>query len=230
MKRKIAILGTASHFSQAPFFDDEFEIWILNDMYDIVPRYDVLFNLHSYEDNEKHIARVSNTLHIDNLRNITDDDKIIVMQDAYKDIPRAVKYPLQKMLEIHGRKFTSTIAYMLALALDKEEVDEMHLYGVDMSNETEYAHQREACAYFIGLARGEGIKVVINKESSLLKVNYLYGYESEKANEFISKCKKRLQFMEKQKEQTENQIKNLKMLLNRTEGAIDNIKYTMNTF
>ena len=224
--KKVAILGLASHYKDAPFYDDDTEIWILNDMYDLVPRYDRLFELHDINFVKKYFTRTTNTFHYDNLINI---DKTVYMQDRQEEIKNSIKYPLEEMKALYGEYFTNSVSYMLALAIE-EGFDEIQLYGVDMAVNSEYKEQRPSCEYFIGIAKGKGINVVISLKSDLLKSNYLYGYEQAKVDNFIGKCNKRLEFLNKQKEQTQKQIQDLTMLLNRTEGAIENLKYTMNIF
>jgi hypothetical protein len=224
--KKVAILGLASHYKDAPFYDDDIEIWILNDMYDLVPRYDRLFEMHDISFVKKYFTRTTNTFHYDNLINI---DKTVYMQDRQEEIKNSIKYPLEEMKSLYGEYFTNSVSYMLALAIE-EGFDEIQLYGVDMAVNSEYKEQRPSCEYFIGIAKGKGINVVISQKSDLLKSNYLYGYEQAKVDNFIGKCNKRLEFLNKQKEQTKRQIKDLTMLLNRTEGAIENLKYTMNIF
>lgn len=224
--KKVAILGLASHYKDAPFYDDDIEIWILNDMYDLVPRYNRLFEMHDINFVKKYFTRTTNTFHYDNLVNI---DKTVYMQDRQEEIKNSIKYPLEEMKSLYGEYFTNSISYMLALAIE-EGFDEIQLYGVDMAVNSEYKEQRPSCEYFIGIAKGKGINVVISQKSDLLKSNYLYGYEQVKVDNFIGKCNKRLEFLNKQKEQTKRQIQDLTMLLNRTEGAIENLKYTMNIF
>ena len=56
--------------------------------------------------------------------------------------------------------YESTFAYMLALAISKYP-QEIHIWGVRMAADEEYAYQRANCEYMIGYARGLGIKVTI---------------------------------------------------------------------
>jgi hypothetical protein len=77
-----------------------------------------------------------------------------------------------------------------------EGFKEIHLYGVDMAVSTEYDEQRPSCEYFIGLARGRGIKVYIPEESHLLKVRYKYGYEAKSESVYRKNLKQRKQICE----------------------------------
>lgn len=55
------------------------------------------------------------------------------------------------------------------------------MYGVDMAQDTvlhaEYREQRPSCEYFIGIAEGAGIKVVLPPGSDLLKSSHWYGFD-----------------------------------------------------
>ena len=85
-----------------------------------------------------------------------------------------VLYPKQRLEEQHGSAFlTSTIAWMLALAIDQSPA-EIGIWGVDMANDTEYAHQKTGCLHFIALARLANINVVLPSGSELLNVPAVY--------------------------------------------------------
>jgi len=66
--------------------------------------------------------------------------------------------------------------YLLGFAI-LNEVDEIHLYGIDLLCDGEYEYQRPNAEYLIGVARGKGIKVHIPEESALCKFDHRYGYE-----------------------------------------------------
>jgi hypothetical protein len=74
--------------------------------------------------------------------------------------------------------FTNTVDYALALAIYKGYKD-IHLYGVNLELDGEYAYQKPGCEFWIGQAMGRGCDVHIHGEySSLLKTQdgRLYGY------------------------------------------------------
>lgn len=71
--------------------------------------------------------------------------------------------------------FTSSVDYMLALAIH-ERVDRIALHGVDLwAASHERGTQRNGAHYWIGIARGRGIEVVIPDHSSLCKIERMYG-------------------------------------------------------
>ncbi len=68
---------------------------------------------------------------------------------------------------------SSSIAYEVALAI-YEGFEEIHLYGVDLNTEAEYAWQKPGVEFLLGVAAGKGIKVVLPDNCPLLK-GTLYG-------------------------------------------------------
>ncbi len=83
-------------------------------------------------------------------------------------------YPLDEVIEKFGSTyFTSSIAYMLALAITKAP-KEINIWGIDMEQGTEYEHQRPCVLYWIGQAAARGIKV--DSSSQLAETSFMYGY------------------------------------------------------
>lgn len=67
-------------------------------------------------------------------------------------------------------QFTSSIAYMLAKAIDdceREGIKHIGLWGILQRSEGEYTYQRPGIQYFIWEATRRGIKVIANRESCL---------------------------------------------------------------
>lgn len=71
---------------------------------------------------------------------------------------------------------TATFCYMLALAI-WENYDFIEIWGFDPATGTEYAYQKPGAEYWMGVARGRGIKIWLHKKSNLLNGS-LYGYEA----------------------------------------------------
>jgi len=192
-KRKVALVGmarTSRHL--APWDDDDFEIWGINEAYaakNLAPdgtpymkRWDRWFQLHPYWDfTRKH--NFNDPGHWDWLRNADNrrrTDFPIYMLEEFPEVPGSVRYPLTEILAEFGpnvRYFTSTFAYMMALAIWMG-FEEIHLYGFEMSSEEEYRHQKACAEFWIGIAIGRGIKVVLPDGCRLLgQMTQLYGYE-----------------------------------------------------
>jgi len=104
-------------------------------------------------------------------------------------VPSAVKYPFQEICddllpglikvigveETHLTYFTSTASFMFALAIH-EKFDQIELYGVDMDSDTEWGYQKPCGEFWLGLALGRGIKVILPETSNLCSAP-IYGYE-----------------------------------------------------
>jgi hypothetical protein len=66
--------------------------------------------------------------------------------------------------------FTSSIAYMLAMAIvraQQEGISTIGLWGIMQQTDNEYAYQRPGIQYFLSEAQRRGIKVVANRNSCL---------------------------------------------------------------
>lgn len=170
-RRIVAICGTAgssrNEIMEAPA---DWELWGLSKSYTWMPRVDVIFEMHE----RAHWPHVYTPDHVAWMAQQTAP---IYTQRVYPDIPASVRFPFTDVLE--GRYdpyFTSTIAYMLALAIH-QRVDEIRLLGVNMSTDSEHGYQRGACEYWLGIARATGITVYLPEASPLTK-GLLYGRES----------------------------------------------------
>lgn len=169
--KKVALVGfSPATRHQAPFYDETFEIWGMNELYNHIPRFDRWFQLHNIG-----AVRSSHrdSSHLDWLR----QSRIpIYMVKKYKDIPASQPYPVKDVVREFGSYFSCTASYMMALAI-LEGFDVIQLYGIEMATTPEYRLQRPSLEYFIGIAKGRGIDVWIPDESLLLKPPQLYGYE-----------------------------------------------------
>ncbi len=192
--RKIAILGTAdSSRKSAPYGDKSWEIWSLSNIVitDQVPRWTRHFELHplSLFEKEPKARAYVDWMHRQ------DDSKPIYLQSPEKHpgIKAGVKFPYEALIRTHGNYFTSTIAWLIALAIH-EEVDEIGLWGVDLMLAEEYHHQRPCSEFYLGYAVAKGIKVTVPMQSTLLKPQQLYGIEgSSSPRQAIMEHKARLE-------------------------------------
>lgn len=147
----------------------------------------------------------------------------IIMQEHWDDIPNSIPFPLEDATNLiplgDYPYFTSSVAYMLTLAymLGYEEV---HFYGFEMGTKTEYHYQRANFEYLVGLYQGYGLKIIVPKQSTLLK-GELYGYKNMKTG-FRQNLEARLQFLEIQ--ETEQREKYM-----RQSGAIQAIQNLLPT-
>jgi hypothetical protein len=101
---------------------------------------------------------------------------MVIMQRKEPEIPTSEVYPVERVAESVGEEFSSTIAYMLALAI-YAKYEEIYVYGVNLMHETEYASQRPAFKYYLGIAKERGIKVWAPEDTKLTVPAWRYGYD-----------------------------------------------------
>ncbi len=179
-QKKVALVGFAESWKTAPFNDPSIAIWGLNELWKYLPRWNRWFELHDDETlgvTKRDLSDGEQKRHIEWLK-AQPAEKPIYMQPAFCDgrFPAAVPFPLDAMIAKFGRYFTSTIGYMLALAIE-EGYDWIGLYGIDLASDVEYPGQRPNAEYLIGYARGLGRTVEVTPTSALLKAGHIYGYE-----------------------------------------------------
>ena len=219
MKRRVAIVGFAlSSRDKAPFTDPEVEIWGVNELYKAVPRIDVLFELHDRfwltqkERNPEHLKWLQET------------SIPVYMLDHYEDIPRSIRFPIELIVKEFGTYFTNSISYLIALAIYLK-FDEIGIYGVDMATDSEYGSQRPSVEYFIGVARGRGIDVILPAECDLCKTMHMYGYHDNEITELAKKVKAREQELQGRIQQLSQQKATTEAMLNQLLGARDDVLY-----
>ncbi len=203
-KKKFAIVGFASSSrTLAPFGDPDWYIAGMNSLYAIIPRTPadrtVWYEMHRREHFEKDLNRTElkqqGLVHVDWMKKVPGEGVEghfpIFTQERFEDIPASVRWPREDINRWTREKlganaeldyFTSTPGLMMAHAIFLG-FKEIGLWGVDLLQDQEYAYQRPGCEYWIGVARGMGIKVSVPSSSSLIKANYVYGYTEPPSDE-----------------------------------------------
>lgn len=198
---RIALLGFAGSRVEAPFTDPEWQIWGVNDVYAHVPRVDVTFELHHLQNlGNRRNAKYEEWMKAGCPSGGAAQTKTYMIAPK-PEWPTAVAFPFElvrsEMLALYNTDYyTSSIAWMVAAAIleltnpaeirdENGEVTqvmrvakahaELALYGIDMAADSEYASQRPAVEYYVGIARGMGIKVHIPSSSDLCKSTSVYG-------------------------------------------------------
>jgi hypothetical protein len=171
-REKVAIVGFAlSSTLAAPFDDDTYEIWGMNQLYRHIPRADRWFEVH-HNWNE-HV--VEGTDHLGWMQSFPGP---IYVSHRIPNIPNTVAFPRAECAKIGHDYFTSSVAFMIALAI-REGFKVIELYGIDLVVGEEYAYQKPCAEFWLGLAAGKDITVGTHQNSALLKHSYCYGFESE---------------------------------------------------
>jgi hypothetical protein len=188
----------------APINDRSFEFWALNDMFKVLPEGVATrwFQIHT-----RKVAALPTKFSPEGCLEWCKTATIpVYMQDKYEDCPCSLKYPLEEILaKFKRRYFTSTPAYMVAMAL-YEGFEEIRLFGIDMSVGTEWGIEKPCMEYWLGRADGMGVDLILPDGSDLLKGHFLYGFEEETRDAFIDKAKAKLAQAREQKKEAENKF------------------------
>ncbi len=219
---KIALLGSApSSKWLAPFKDPDWEIWACSPSNCDLPRCDVFFEIHGLDTTLKEAQ------YAEFVKWCAKHPKIY-MQEKRPEYPGALVYPKDEMFKEFGPYFfTSSLAYMLALAIHQKP-EAIGLFGVDMSAGDEYGYQRAGCHYFIQEAEKRGIDLVVPFESDILEPPPPYGYRE--ASRMWWKMNTRWKELAGQHQGIMSQMATLKKQQTLLEGAMDDAQYVCNTF
>lgn len=172
--RVVVICGTAMNTrSEIMASPKEAELWGLNTSYAWMPRWDRWFEMHDAPRRE--------SLGAEHLAFLRDAKCPVFMQQVEPGVTHCVAYPFEAVTrggKLRSR-FESTIDYMMALAIH-EQVAEIRVLGVNMSQDTEYRHQRPSLEYWIGVAEASGISVYVPARAPIAKAaRYGWGAESD---------------------------------------------------
>jgi hypothetical protein len=227
---KIALLGSApSSKWLAPFNDPGWEIWSCSPANMDLPRSDYFFEIHALDT----------TLREAQYREVQPGQKMafidyckqhpaVYMQEKRPEFPGSIVYPKDEMFGKFGPYFfTSSLAYMLALAIDKKP-EAIGLFGVDMSAADEYGQQRPGCHYFIQEAQRANIDLVVPFESDILQPPPPYGYRESSRQWW--KMNTRWKELYGKQSAIDQKIAELQHQRTVLAGALDDVQYVCNTF
>lgn len=221
---RIALIGSApSSVQLAPYSDPSWTIWACSPgAIPHVKKLDAWFEIHGFPHPDftpDYLAW---------MQQLT--VPVYVIDKSLPDIPQAATLPVEDLLAKYGKYFfTSSLAWMFAMALEQPEVTEIGLWGVDMAATEEYASQRPGCHFFITLAQARGIKITTPKESDLLRPPPLYGvtlFESHMARKLAVRRKE----LEAQLATATNTYENAAREIMFFKGAIDDLNYIQSTW
>ncbi len=190
--KRLALVGTASSWSKAPFANPEVDIWChgsatqtaradlqppgLEDLLfpepgkasiwkQRIPRVTAFFEIHP-RDTWFQWADGLNGYGVP-----------VYMHQHFDDVPTSVEYPLAEIEARFPRGlFSCTTTYMIPLGIHLG-YKQIGLYGIHVSAETEYFFESPGIHYWCGIAEAMGIEIVVPEESSVLAQSFRYGYE-----------------------------------------------------
>lgn len=174
-RTKLAIVGFASSSRElAPYDDPEWVIIGLNQLYRHIPRADAWFDIH-WDYNQPN--KVVEGTDYDGW--LSSAPIPIFLIDRQSWIPGSVRYPIESIIEQFGIDyFTSTISFMLAYGI-WSGFSTIGLWGVDLIVGQEYDYQKACAEFWLGVAMGRGVDLILPPQSALCKPSHRYGYEPE---------------------------------------------------
>lgn len=191
-KTRVGIVGTAPSWKSCPFADPGLFIVSLNDAYTLgFPRVDGWFELHPLD--HFHYRPVTQTViyaedvppgyyvrpqgHIEQLKAMSRSIPVYLQSEPTGNGwgPNARRFPLEEFAE-YGGYWASGPSYMVAWAI-AQGAEEIQVWGIHLSTDQEYREQRANFEWWLGIARGKGIKVVMAPESPVLTHGWNYGYQ-----------------------------------------------------
>jgi hypothetical protein len=174
--KKLGILGRTTNVRYAPFFDPSWTLVSHTSSREYCEREpDWYFDLHRpecFRVEQKSWNRKFYTW----LKTLQTP---IFMQEEWPEIPMAVRYPIERVLQEFRAYFTNHAAYMIALAM-MEGVHTIGLFGCQYGHDSEYSTQRGSLEYWLGRFEQAGGQVILPVKFNTV-LNYppqLYGYES----------------------------------------------------
>lgn len=161
---KVIIIGKGIGWELAP---QDGNTWGVNNLCLRRP-VELAFNMHDLHKHKDH-PLFNKTIDYVNEHKIP-----IVTQVKYDHIPTSIAFPIKEMPFVY---FTNSMDYMVAYAIYKKAT-EIDIYGVYMALNSEYVVQRPSFEYWIGYARGRGIKVNLCGPTNICShPKGVYGYE-----------------------------------------------------
>jgi len=170
--KKLAIVACGKSHKEAPYNDECYEIWSLNEHE--IPRYDVMFELHPME--------VQNEKELDFLYHC---EKPVYVLEETPLVPKGIVYPLEDILENLWAidYFTCTMAYQIALAIHLGfKYIELWGMNMDVGSSRERTIESACIQCWFGIAKGLGIDIRWKEHPMFYRYNYGYDYHKEMLN------------------------------------------------
>ncbi len=177
--KTVAIVGRGKTCQHAPFNNTEVDIWAFNDNAHTLykeKRLTAMFEMHPDWENA---PRLNDVPGIPEYREWLHQPHTfpIYMHGHDPRIPASVRYPKEKVEAIFRDTFykgitevkefyTSTTPYAIALAI-LQGYKRIEIYGVELTQETEYQEHRDSVFFWMGRASAMGARIIIHEDSKL---------------------------------------------------------------
>jgi len=156
--KQITIVGKSDGYEEVNHADGT--IWVVSSVFKLLQqpeKVDLIFQLHKADVWEDWLPEES-------LRVVT----------AFPAPFPSRLFPAKRMIEQYGPVFGSTIAWMIAYAMEQLP-EQINILGVDMATRDEYIYQRDTFFYFCGRAEQLGIKINIPTNRRTFFKDQIYG-------------------------------------------------------
>lgn len=182
---KIAILGTAPSFLQAPYGDPEWQIWAVPGCFGIeeekAARNKALHRV--YEFHSTSVMAITCEPRKGFIEFAKGLGKDFYLREKNDNYPEATVFDKDKYVKKHGRSpFSCSVSWMMAEAIDLIEQSGdaekvIGIWGVNMAHDSEYVYQKPGVRHMIGYAEAKGFKIIVPDSSELMALHCLYGFE-----------------------------------------------------
>ncbi|MFA6044763.1 MAG: hypothetical protein WC718_07250 [Phycisphaerales bacterium] len=222
MQDKLAIIGFTPSRAAAPWGDPTWEFAGLNALY--------------VHEAEMPLQRFTRWFDVHDMAAVADERlssyrKLqcpVYFQDVVPGMPNSVRFPKREIETfLADTYFTNSISWMIGWGL-LMGFKEIGVWGVDMSQDQEYRFQRPNVEYWIGRARGMGVKVTVAETSDLLKASHQYGFGTDHGL--------RAKLLERQKEFKSREagiaaeIQRLTLAQATVNGALQNVEWMLQSW
>lgn len=200
---KVAIVGTGAGWQDAPYKCPDWQIWVLCGHYSVATKFDRVYELHNAEAVKKGLE----SLPTDEAKKKFDwmKENVSVCHPSLKTTyPDARVIDFEGLINEYGPYFTSSVSWMIAEAIDEGATD-IGLWGITMSSQNEYSHQKPSASYLLGWARAKGIRIHLSKACELMSAPFIYGYEE--APDWIKSLQDRKKRAKQLMDKHHNQLK-----------------------
>lgn len=164
----VAIFGGGTTLKLMPWDDPTIEIWALNNFWNRCRdsaghlRADRWWEMHQItpDASGRHAGEPIQDPH--DLDWIRTCPVPLYTVEPVPENPMAIRWPVERMAAKYRDFYSCTFAYQICQAID-EGFAEIQVYGLDLWNGTqrETTVERAAVSYWLGVAEGKGIRVVI---------------------------------------------------------------------
>lgn len=167
--RKVIIIGKGFGWENAPSISNEFDTWGITQL--ILRRpVDLVIDMNRYDDFRWGELEL-------------EENAVAIAMCKEGNIPYIGlhNYKIKEMIShFETDYFSSTIDYAIALAI-YSKYEEIQIYGVNLSHNTEYGPLKPGVDFWCGMAKGRGIKLAVHgKDSTIMKTidGLVYGYDT----------------------------------------------------